>query len=116
MEMETLKKLGLTTNEAKIYSEIFNRGSTSCGRLAQIMGLNRSNLYKNLNKLCEMGLLVKQQIEIGPHYYYAVDLERALYSLAKYQYSIVRLLIEQQRQLRQGRQRPHDRHRPRANV
>ena len=56
--IEKLKKLGLTENEAKVYSALLELGSTNAGKIIKKTRLHRNIVYDNLDKLMDKGLVV----------------------------------------------------------
>src|SRR3989344_4820509 len=58
MDIEaSLKKLGLSGNESKVYLELLKRGSISANELAKKLGFDRTLTYQVLNNLAEKGLV-----------------------------------------------------------
>lgn len=54
---EELIRLGLTGNEAKVYSALLILGSTNAGEIIKKTRLHRNIVYDNLDKLIEKGLI-----------------------------------------------------------
>jgi sugar-specific transcriptional regulator TrmB len=54
---QSLKNIGMTETEAKIYLALLKTGATSAGRIVEETGLYRKNLYDALNKLIDKGLV-----------------------------------------------------------
>ncbi|PJD01556.1 hypothetical protein COU38_00390 [Candidatus Micrarchaeota archaeon CG10_big_fil_rev_8_21_14_0_10_54_18] len=54
--MKELEELGLTRNEARVYSALLDLGSSKAGRTAKECGLDRSSAYNALNGLLAKGL------------------------------------------------------------
>lgn len=57
MYEEQLQKLGLSSNEAKIYSILLKEGSMQAGEINRRINLNRTTIYQVLDKLIEQGLI-----------------------------------------------------------
>lgn len=57
MELEILKKLGLSEGELKIYNALLDLGSSPVNRIHEKTGIERRNIYDILNKLIERGLV-----------------------------------------------------------
>ncbi|MBT3297609.1 TrmB family transcriptional regulator [archaeon] len=57
MYEEELKELGLTKNEAKIYSTLLEYGILNPTKLAEKTGLHRSYIYDTLERLLEKGIV-----------------------------------------------------------
>jgi len=52
-----LQEIGLTKNEAKVYSALLELGSTTAGKLIKKANLHRNIVYDNLEKLTKKGLV-----------------------------------------------------------
>jgi sugar-specific transcriptional regulator TrmB len=57
MELEILRKIGLSDGEMKIYSALLDAGSSPVRRIHEMTGIERRNIYDILNKLIERGLV-----------------------------------------------------------
>lgn len=55
--IEELKKLGLTSNESKVYLALLELGSINAGKIIKKTKLHRNIVYDNLDKLIEKGLV-----------------------------------------------------------
>ncbi len=75
---ENLKKLGFSSNEAKIYLDILRFGKIKAGDLIKETLLQRSVVYGALEKLCQRGLVGKALIR-GVAVYIANDPEALSY-------------------------------------
>jgi len=64
MELEYLRKIGLTSGEIKVYSAVLEIGASSLNKIHEKTGIERRNIYDILNKLIEKGL-VSYVIERG---------------------------------------------------
>jgi HTH-type transcriptional regulator, sugar sensing transcriptional regulator len=57
MQVSTLKNIGLSEGEAKVYLSLITLGSTFTGELTKKAGINRTNVYDALERLMERGLV-----------------------------------------------------------
>lgn len=57
MTHEVLKKVGLNTNEAKIYLTLLELGPSLAGKISKKSGINRRTVYDVLNSLMNSGLV-----------------------------------------------------------
>ncbi|MEK6894448.1 MAG: helix-turn-helix domain-containing protein [Nanoarchaeota archaeon] len=57
MIAESLKKLGLSEGEIKVYSSLLDNGSLPINSIHERTGIERRNIYDILNKLIEKGLV-----------------------------------------------------------
>ncbi|SRR3989344_212855 len=57
MYEEQLEKLGLSSNESKVYSLLLREGSMQAGLISKKVNLNRTTIYQVLDKLIEEGLI-----------------------------------------------------------
>lgn len=57
MELEALKEIGLSTNEAKVYRALIMLGSAPVTEITKKSGVFRSNAYDALDRLIEKGLV-----------------------------------------------------------
>ena len=58
----------ITENQTKILSAIEQNPSVSQEGIAQVVGINRANVAKNLKKLVEMGLVKRIGPDRGGHW------------------------------------------------
>ena len=72
MYTETLQELGLAKNEARIYETLVKEGELPVGRISNISGIHRRNVYDSLNRLIEKGL-VFEILDSKENNYQAVD-------------------------------------------
>lgn len=77
MEARTLERLGLTTNETKVYLTLLEIGKTPINGIAEKTGLHRRTIYDCLQRLEEKGL-VNFVIEEKTRFFNAVDPHRFL--------------------------------------
>jgi sugar-specific transcriptional regulator TrmB len=63
MEKQTLKQLGLSSEEIKLYQKLLEIGKTSAGKLIESTNLKRGTVYNYLDSLVGKGLVVKKQGE-----------------------------------------------------
>ena len=71
MESDLLSLLGLSQNEAKIYETLLEEGECSVSKISKQSGVHRRNVYDNVNRLIEKGLIF-QILEESENYYQAV--------------------------------------------
>jgi predicted DNA-binding transcriptional regulator len=57
MNLEYLKKIGLTNGEIKVYSAVLDLGISSLSKIQEKTGIERRNIYDILNKLIEKGMI-----------------------------------------------------------
>lgn len=57
MNLDILKKMGLSEGEVKVYSALLETGATSMNSIHEKVGIDRRNIYDILNKLIERGLV-----------------------------------------------------------
>lgn len=57
MDLDILRKIGLSEGEVKVYSALLEIGATSLNTLHEKVGIDRRNIYDILNKLIERGLV-----------------------------------------------------------
>jgi HTH-type transcriptional regulator, sugar sensing transcriptional regulator len=57
MNLEILKKIGLSEGEIKVYNALLEIGVTSINNIHEKVGMDRRNIYDILNKLIEKGLV-----------------------------------------------------------
>ena len=72
MMQETLEKLGLTTNEIKVYLALLDIGNSMVSMIAKKTRLHRRPVYDSLNRLLEKGL-VSYAIRAGKKYFQAAN-------------------------------------------
>jgi len=57
MDSSSLKELGLTDTEIKVYLALMSLGASSAGKIVEKTGLYRKNVYDSLSKLIDKGLV-----------------------------------------------------------
>ncbi len=57
LKEDTLLELGLSKNEAKVYLALLRLGTTTAGKISDISGIHRTNVYDALDRLIERGLV-----------------------------------------------------------
>jgi sugar-specific transcriptional regulator TrmB len=57
MDLEILRKIGLSEGEVKVYKALLEIGVTSINNIHEKVGIDRRNIYDILNKLIERGLV-----------------------------------------------------------
>lgn len=77
MKQETLEKIGLSKNEAKVYLALLKLGSASVTDIAKSSGVHRVNTYDALERLMEHGL-VSAVVKVNKKYFEAADPDRIL--------------------------------------
>ncbi len=76
MDVErTLKWIGLSTNESKVYLSMIRKGTSKAGRLAKYAQLNRTSTYEALRGLLEKGF-ASYVIKDNRKWFTAVDPKR----------------------------------------
>lgn len=61
MHIDTIMATGLSKQQAEVYALLIEHGSLKPRLIASELGLTRSNAYKILDKLVELGLVVKTE-------------------------------------------------------
>jgi sugar-specific transcriptional regulator TrmB len=59
MDIHLLEDIGLTKTQALAYEALIKKGASNAPSIAEAIGESRSNTYKLLDKLCELGLATK---------------------------------------------------------
>ncbi|MEI7961158.1 MAG: helix-turn-helix domain-containing protein [archaeon] len=77
MDLTTLKEIGLTDGEVKVYLSLLKLGLTKTGQLANNAGVSSSKVYKILARLEKKGL-VSHTIKEGVTNYRALEPKRIL--------------------------------------
>ena len=90
---ETLEKIGLTKNEAKVYLALVKTGDSLASTIAKIANLHRRPVYDSLDKLIEKGL-VSYNIKSGKKYFQAQNPEKILSILKDKENEINQILPE----------------------
>jgi len=90
---ETLEKIGLTKNEAKVYLALVKTGDSLASTIAKITNLHRRPVYDSLDKLIEKGL-VSYNIKSGKKYFQAQNPEKILSILKDKENEIKHILPE----------------------
>jgi len=75
MPQETLQKLGLSQNEAKIYEALLDLKEASAGQISSKTEIHRRNVYDTINRLINKGL-VFPILAKGENFYSPVDPEK----------------------------------------
>lgn len=57
MDVSNLEKLGLNTNEAKIYLALLEIGQSQAGKISKKAQINRTSVYDTIERLIEKGLV-----------------------------------------------------------
>lgn len=69
MDVKTLEDIGLTKTQAKAYQALIKQGFATAPSLAKIIDESRTNAYKILDKLCDLGLATKESAGRKVTYY-----------------------------------------------
>lgn len=88
MDIQLLEDIGLTVPQAHAYKTLVTNGTLSAPSLAKLIGESRTNGYKILDKLCEYGLVLKQ--EVKGKLMFAAASPAALEQLVRSQAEVVR--------------------------
>lgn len=100
MDVRVLEDIGLTNPQAAMYKALIDGGTQSAPALASAIGESRTNGYKVLDKLVELGLAVKEPR--GGKFKYAPTSPAALEQFVKLQAEAVR-----QKERRLNAELPH---------
>ena len=57
MFAESLRKIGLSEGEIKVYTKLLDHGLSPMNKIHEMTGIERRNIYDILNKLIERGLV-----------------------------------------------------------
>jgi len=68
MDVQLLEDIGLTNVQAQVYKTLIERGSSTAPQIAASTGESRTNAYKILDKLCELGLATREDVAKRQHY------------------------------------------------
>jgi len=93
---EALKRIGLSTNEAKVYLNLLRTGSSKAGRISKQTHINRTTTYDALKVLLEMGL-TSYVIKANNKWFDAVDPKRLLDFLKEKENEFQKILPELQK-------------------
>lgn len=77
MRKETLRKIGLTGNEADIYLALLELGPSLVSKIVDKTKINRTNIYDRLKRLIDKGL-VSYVIKNNRKFFYAAEPKRIL--------------------------------------
>ncbi len=75
MYTDTLRDIGLSKNESRIYESLLKQGESSVGDISSDSGVHRRNVYDSLKRLVEKGL-VFEVVERNERHYKAVRPEK----------------------------------------
>lgn len=98
MYEETLKEVGLSSNEAKVYEALFKTGEASVQTISNKSGVHRRNVYDSLSKLMEKGLVSEVFIK-GEKNFKAIDPRRLLELLKEKEEKLNKTIPEMQEKL-----------------
>ena len=88
---ETLRKLGLSPNEIKIYLALNKNGPNTAGNIAKISNIDRSNCYDSLASLTEKGIIASTVME-NVTWYQIAEPEVLLHYLREQEEDIKKIL------------------------
>ncbi|NIO44211.1 MAG: hypothetical protein GTN36_01485 [Candidatus Aenigmarchaeota archaeon] len=91
--IETLKRIGLASNETKVYLKLLRIGSSKAGRISKETHINRTTTYDALKSLLEKGL-VSYVIKSGNKWFEAVNPKRLLEILKEKEDDLQKILPE----------------------
>ena len=89
MDIQLLEDIGLTKPQATAYAALVRLGGSSAPTIAQEINESRSNAYKILDKLCELGLATKERT--GKRMSYSPTSPTVLEQLIQHQTATVEL-------------------------
>jgi sugar-specific transcriptional regulator TrmB len=69
MDVQLLEDIGLTKPQAAAYIALVSQGKSTAPNIASLTAESRSNTYKVLDKLCELGLATKDEVGNKVHYF-----------------------------------------------
>jgi sugar-specific transcriptional regulator TrmB len=90
---ETLKRIGLSSNEAKVYLILLKIGSSKAGKISKETQINRTTTYDALKSLLEKGL-VSYVIKANNKWFDAVEPRRLLDFLKEKEDDLQKVLPE----------------------
>jgi len=91
MYLETLQKLGLSLNEAKIYEALLDLNEAGVGNISSTAKIHRRNVYDTLNRLVDKGL-VFPILSKGENFYSPVDPDKLLELIKEKEDSLSQIL------------------------
>jgi len=68
MDVQTLEDIGLTKVQAAVYKSLIEHGPSTAPQIAKYTEESRTNAYKILDKLCELGLATREDVAKKQHY------------------------------------------------
>ena len=92
---ETLKEIGFSQNESRVYLALLELGSSNVGKIAQKSGVHRTNVYDALKNLSKRGL-VSSVLKGNIRFYEGID-PGNLINLLKEKESRLSLILPQLR-------------------
>lgn len=94
-----LQKLGLTSQQAKIFLVLVEVGKAKTLTISKIANVDRSNAYRTIQRLQRMGLVIKTLDT--PNLYKAIPMEDAVSTLISYQKDKYDKMVESAQKLMQ---------------
>ena len=104
-EIETLTKLGLTQNQARIYLALATQNQLSAREISQNTGVTRQDVYRIIPQLLNKGLAIKQPTH--PATYKATPPKNALHTLLEQRKRENNQLTQKTNQLLQKLEKHH---------
>jgi sugar-specific transcriptional regulator TrmB len=98
MYEETLKEIGLSSNEAKVYEALLKTGEASVQSISDKSGVHRRNVYDSISKLKEKGLVSEVFIK-GEKNFKAIDPRRLLEILKEKEEKLKKTIPDMQARL-----------------
>jgi sugar-specific transcriptional regulator TrmB len=69
MDVQLLEDIGLTKAQSLAYRALIEHGNSTAPAIAKITNESRSNAYKLLDRLCDLGLATKDESSTKVHYF-----------------------------------------------
>ncbi len=102
MTLETLQKLGLSPNEAKIYNTLLNLKEAGVGQIASQSEVHRRNVYDAINRLIDKGLAFPI-FSKGENFYAPVDPDKLLELVKEKEADLNKILPELRQRYKDNR-------------
>lgn len=99
MFRETLTKVGLAKNEARIYETLLREGESSVSEISVKSGIHRRSIYDSLNRLIEKGL-VFEIIATDENHYQAVEPQKLTEMIEEKQNALNKILPKLEKEYR----------------
>jgi sugar-specific transcriptional regulator TrmB len=95
--ISSLKKTGLSSKECLIYGTLVALGGAYPSKIAEISKLNRTTVYKILEKMAVQGLVA--EVEKGKKIYYQIEAPKNLEQFLNSQVTLAKRRVEQSQSL-----------------